>query len=77
MTTVNETYYNTSLDATAFHTNIELPFGELASVVAWCKVQCRGTWCLEVRREAGIDPGLYCFSFKSEADYVNFLLWKK
>lgn len=55
---------------------IEIPYGELQRMLAWCKFNMLAEWDCHIYREAGAQPGLYRFTFSSERDYTTFLLWK-
>ena len=55
---------------------IEIPYGDLDAMLAWCKVNMRNKWDCVIYREAGSQPGRYGFTFSDERDYSTFLLWK-
>lgn len=55
---------------------VEIPYGDLDAMLAWCKINMRGKWDCVIYREAGSQPGCYGFTFSDERDYSTFLLWK-
>jgi hypothetical protein len=56
---------------------MRLKFGELGPIVRWCQEYCVGMWGYDVVDPAGYTEGRYQFIFDNEADYINFVLWKK
>ena len=65
---------NTGLE---FHTDLEIKYGELESIMDWCRDHVKEDWDLIIMREAGQLPGIYRFGFKDEKDFVTFIMWKK
>lgn len=65
---------NTNLD---YHTDLELKYGELQSIMDWCRNHIKNDWDVEILRNAGQEPGTYRFGFRDEKDFVTFLVWKK
>ena len=65
------------LPDTKYKTEISIKFGELTKIVNWCESQCSSEWGYDTKDYAGSDPGKYMFYFGNEADYINFILWKK
>lgn len=60
-----------------YDTEIDIKFGDLSPLIAWCQHNCQGDWRYEVILGAGEKAGHYRFSFYNETDLVNFILWKK
>jgi hypothetical protein len=60
-----------------YTTDMRLKFGELGPIVRWCQDYCVGMWGYDVVDPAGYTEGRYQFIFDNEADYINFVLWKK
>lgn len=61
-----------------FKVNITLPFGQLRPVVEWCTNHCSDNWVFDVNEEVSEKKmGNYNFSFKSEKDYITFLVFKR
>ena len=65
---INTHHYNAKLD---------IPYGQLATIIQWCEDNCQSDWKYNVIDYGGKDPGSYEFLFNDEKDYVKFLLWKK
>ena len=65
---------NTGLE---FHTDLEIKFGELETIMEWCRTRIQDDWDLVILKEAGQNPGIYRFGFKDEKDFVTFIMWKK
>jgi hypothetical protein len=65
---------NTNLE---FHTDLNIKFGELETIMSWCREHIHSDWDLVILKEAGFEPGIYRFGFKDEKDYFTFLVWKK
>ena len=62
-------------DRFEFCREIVKPFGQLDSVLAWCKTELEGDWrwqLIETSNETR--PGCYRFYFDSERDCVAFVL---
>jgi hypothetical protein len=58
-----------------FHQEITRPFGDLDTVLAWCRTELQGDWrwqLIEVSTDRR--PGFYKFYFDLEKDYCTFLL---
>jgi len=62
--------------ANKYTIEIDIKFGQLASIMHWCETQCIGNWRYDIVDMAGLLPGKYTFHFDNQADYVNFVLWK-
>lgn len=56
--------------------NIDIAYGDLAVVLAWCQRYCQGQWHLDCEDIAGASPGNYTFYFEDTRDVVNFKLWQ-
>lgn len=54
-----------------------VPFGNLSSIITWCRKNCTDDWRYSIIEEAGFNPGTYHFKFTNERDYINFLLFQK
>jgi hypothetical protein len=62
-------------DSFEFCREIEKPWGQLDSVLDWCKTELQGDWrwqLIELSHENR--PGRYKFYFDSERDCVAFVL---
>ena len=62
-------------DSFKFQHEIVKPFGQLDSVLAWCKIELAGDWrwqLIEVSNDH--QPGRYRFYFDSDRDCVAFML---
>ena len=62
-------------DSFEFQHEIVKPFGQLDSVLAWCRSELAGDWrwqLVEVSNDH--QPGRYRFYFDSERDCVAFVL---
>jgi hypothetical protein len=58
-----------------YYREIAKPFGELDSVLAWCKAELTGDWrwrLIDVSTDQR--PGVYIFYFDSERDYLAFVM---
>lgn len=62
---------------TQHKTPILIRWGELQTVLEWCKNNCRNEWGYRCIEPAGFDAGDYEFYFQTERDQINFILWKK
>ena len=62
---------------TQYKTEIDIKFGQLASIMHWCQTQCIADWGYDIKGMAGFHPGKYTFYFESGTDYIHFILWKK
>lgn len=60
---------------TTLKANIEIPYGQLQSILNWCKQNCTSNW--KFAEDNNSQFGGYEFFFESERDYVAFVLWKK
>jgi hypothetical protein len=58
-------------------TKIGLEFGKLGPVLEWCERNCASTWNVDFGSEQYDNGNSYTFSFDSEKDYINFLIWKQ
>lgn len=71
--------------STAYHTKINLPYGELNPLLDWCKKNCEEEWKFNFTEPTSfVLPSIsdetattWEFYFESKRDYTNFLLWKK
>jgi hypothetical protein len=62
-------------DSFEFHREIEKPWGQLDTILAWCKTELQGDWrwqLIDTSNETR--PGRYRFYFDSERDCVAFVL---
>lgn len=61
-----------------FACEIYKPFGQLDSVLDWCKSELQKEWRWQlIRPSSDIQPGRYIFFFDNEKDYLCFILkWK-
>ena len=62
---------------TQYKTEISIGYGQLKLLIEWCERNCERDWGFNCLATAGSDGGLYDFYFETEADYINFILWKK
>ena len=62
---------------TAYKTRIDIPFGELKSVIEWCTDNCINDWRFNEEFNPADTKHGYDFYFESERDYVAFVVWKK
>jgi len=60
-----------------YETEMHIAYGNLSSMMDWCKRNCSGKWECSVLDHAGEGDGIYNFYFELEKDYVSFLIWKK
>jgi hypothetical protein len=60
-----------------YKTEVNIQYGQLEEMIAWCKANCLGLWGYYVVNAAGEEPGQYSFQFESEKDYVTFLVWRQ
>jgi formylmethanofuran dehydrogenase subunit E-like metal-binding protein len=60
-----------------YKTTIDIPYGQLQTMIEWCQHHCESNWHFSVINEAGSENGKYGFSFESEKDYITFLMFKK
>jgi hypothetical protein len=52
------------------------PFGQLSSVLNWCKTELQGDWRWELlTNSTDLAPGKYAFYFDLDVDLSIFLLW--
>jgi hypothetical protein len=65
------------LSNTIYKTDIGLPYGKLKPFISWCEVNCVDEWTVDFTQKVASNGTLYTFCFNSEADYINFLIWKK
>lgn len=71
--------------STAYNVDIDLPYGELNSILEWCKKNCSNEWGFSFsnasyNNSANNTSYPKCqweFFFESKKDYVAFLIWKK
>jgi hypothetical protein len=64
------TYMQTQLQDW-FKISIKIPYGELETIMDWCRNNCTGKWKLEEATDS------YNFYFEQEKDYFIFNIWKK
>jgi hypothetical protein len=73
---------------TAYKSNITIPYGNLRSMIDWCKDNCLSDWQFEEDYSTAKIPHAstykhyimsrtYNFYFQSDRDYFAFTLWKK
>lgn len=60
---------------TSYRANIEVPHGELQTIVDWCDRNCTSDW--RYMEDANNQWGGYEFFFESDRDYVAFLMCNK
>lgn len=61
-----------------YQTKVELQYGQLGPVMAWCERNCINEWYLTESTDVVEQfNGHYKFFFESERDYINFIVWKK
>jgi len=60
-----------------YKTQADFEFGQLSSVLEWCKSNCGERWGYFVLSPSGREAGSYEFWFADERDLINFILWKK
>ena len=60
-----------------FNVDIESPFGQLGPVIEWCTTHCSDYWNFDVGDQGRGNNGLYKFSFKSEKDYITFMVFQR
>lgn len=62
---------------TAFKTRIDIPFGQLKSIIEWCTDNCIDDWRFNTENSVDTYTHSYDFYFESERDFVAFIVWKK
>jgi hypothetical protein len=67
-----------------FIAHVNIPFGELQTMIDWCDRNCVGEWGYkdvyevhEVSTNIWKPINLYQFHFLDEKDYFAFTMWKK
>jgi hypothetical protein len=62
-------------DSFEFCREIIKPFGQLDTILAWCKTELQGVWRWQLIESSNeTRPGRYKFYFDSERDCVAFVL---
>lgn len=62
-------------DSFAYAQEITKPFGQIESVLDWCKRELPGVWRWQLIEVSAVHkPGRYIFYFDSERDYLAFVL---
>lgn len=65
-----------------YKVDIPLAYGQLESVMDWCRLNCRHTWHVEesptgtfiLTKNGGWQPDTYQFMFTDEVDFITFNL---
>jgi hypothetical protein len=64
-----------------FIAHVNIPFGELQTMIDWCDRNCVGEWrymdVYEVYNNDWKTTNFYEFHFFDEKDYFAFTMWKK
>lgn len=60
-----------------YTTTINLPYGKLGETMNWCQKVCKHDWKVTHLELGGEEEGQYTFEFKSEKDYITFIMWKQ
>lgn len=64
-----------SADTFLYQSECLLPYGQLDSVLSWCRSECSAEWRWKMKESASdIKSGQYGFYFDSERDVVAFSL---
>jgi hypothetical protein len=62
-----------------YHTKVDIPYGNLGSLIDWCKRNCNSDWHFTESTDIveQFNQGAWQFYFKEEKDYINFVVWQK